>query len=136
MNKQVFFLVLRGAAVGRRSLPGLVEEDVPGLGVLGDVRGESVELLDGLGVDFLPNTHNTAFRGGNGQRRVKDGSKVEGATHLDDVVVEQQPEAVTLHDGDVMSSVRTAEDTRGTRGQTPTCHFASFHCAACPAPLA
>lgn len=58
MNKQVFFLVLRGgAAGGRRSLPGLVEEDVPGLGVLGDVRGESVELLDGLGVDFLPNTH-------------------------------------------------------------------------------
>lgn len=38
----------------RPSLSGLVEEDVPRLRVLGDVGGEAVKLLDGLGVDFLP----------------------------------------------------------------------------------
>lgn len=37
----------------RSSLSGLVEEDVPRLRVLGDVGGEAVKLLDGLGVDFL-----------------------------------------------------------------------------------
>lgn len=32
-------------------------------------------------------------------------------THLHDVIVEQQPEAVALHNGDVMSSVWAAENT-------------------------
>ena len=35
------------------SVSGLVEQDVSRLGVLGDVRRQTVELLDRLGVDFL-----------------------------------------------------------------------------------
>lgn len=44
-------------------------------------------------------------------------------THLYDVVVEQQPEAVTLHYGDVMSSVRTTEDTRKTNADVISLRF-------------
>lgn len=46
-----------------RSLPGLVEEDVPRLRVLGDVRGESIKLLNSLGVDFLPDTQKVTLQG-------------------------------------------------------------------------
>lgn len=35
------------------SVSGLVEKDVAGLGVLGDVRREPVELLNGLSIDLL-----------------------------------------------------------------------------------
>ena len=38
------------------SLSGLVKQDVARLRVLGDVRREAVELLDGLGIDFLSHT--------------------------------------------------------------------------------
>lgn len=34
---------------------GLVEQDVPRLRVFGNVGGQTVELLDGLGIDFLYN---------------------------------------------------------------------------------
>lgn len=42
-------------------------------------------------------------------------------THLHNVVIEQQPEAMALHYGDVMSSVWTTEDTQTNSGL--------FHCA-------
>ena len=108
---QVFFPVLP------RSLPGLVEEDVPRLGVLGDVRGKSVKLLDSLGVNFLPNTQNVALQ----EAAAHAWGECKRVMHLHNVVVEQQPEAMTLHYGDVMSSVWTTGDT-----QTNT---DSFHCA-------
>lgn len=43
------------------SLPGLVEEDVSWLRVLGDVWGKAVKLLDGLGINFLHNTRKTSI---------------------------------------------------------------------------
>lgn len=106
-----------------RSLPGLVEEDVPRLRVLGDVRGKSIKLLDSLGVDFLPDTqHRTLhYRKQQHMRESSPRGERKRATHLHNVVIEQQPEAMTLHYGDVMSSVWTAEDT-----QTNT---NLFHCA-------
>jgi len=46
------------------------------------------------------------------------GKGEELETHLHDVVVEQQPEAVALHDGDVMASVGSAGDAEPWRHQS------------------
>lgn len=93
------------------SLPRLVEEDVSRLWVLGNIWGKSVELLDGLGVDFL---HDTGRRWSE-QRAPRRTDKGGGATHLHYVVVEQKPEAVALHYGDVMTSVGATEVTGGEK---------------------
>lgn len=58
------------------SVSGLVEEDVPRLRILGDVRRQAVELLNCLGINFLHN-----------------------------VVIKQKPEAVALHYGDVVATI-------------------------------
>ena len=59
--------LLSGPAPPGPSVSGLVEEDIARLRVLGDLRGESVELLYGLGVDFLEGTDR--MRGG-GVRKI------------------------------------------------------------------
>lgn len=105
-----------------QSLPGLVEEDVSRLRVLGDVWGKPVKLLDGLGVNFLHKTSETVckqlFTDAAAAARTDDSGNTEHinkprlrVTHLHNVIIEQQPEAVTLHYGDVMTSVWAAEET-------------------------
>lgn len=105
------------------SLPGLVEEDVPWLGVLGDVWGKPVKLLDGLGVNFLyKHEERWCLPGKNNDIKRKKWD--EWRTHLHDVVIKQQPEAVTLHDGDVMTPIGATEGTNSDclLHTTPTMH--------------
>lgn len=101
-----------------QSLPGLVEENVSRLRVLGDVWGKPIKLLDGLGVNFLHNRSETLFTDNTIVKRTNRWVKEHQAdinrlrqrvTHLHNVIIKQQPEAMTLHYGDVMTSIRAAE---------------------------
>ena len=55
-----FYIFMFSSPAGQRrlsppgSVSGLVEQDVSRLRVLGDLRGQPVELLYGLSIDFLP----------------------------------------------------------------------------------
>lgn len=118
-----------------QSLPGLVEQDVSRLRVLGDVWGKPVKLLDGLGVDFLHGTSKTRFTdhtniGKSTNRWVKkhraDHNRLsQRVTHLHNVIVKQQPEAVTLHYGDVMTSIWATEETQ-TNSESLPCRQCSL----------
>lgn len=121
------------------SLPGLVEEDVSRLWVLGDVWGKPVKLLDCLGVDFLHKTVKTNVQVTAGtlrlgwvrEQRAEQHRLSVRVTHLHYIIIKQQPEAMTLHDGDVMSSVRTTENTETNSDSAEVRHCVTPVWASC-----
>lgn len=121
-----------------QSLPGLVEEDVSRLRVLGDVWGKTVKLLDGLRVDFLHDTSKDAVNWKNKKhtrlqmnKQMSQGTLSTpglrvSVTHLHDVIIKQQPEAVALHYGDVMTSIWATEETETDSDSIVQMIFLSF----------
>lgn len=64
------------------------------------------------------------------QRPSSEGERLR-VTHLHNVIIKQQPEAMTLHDGDVMTSIWPTEETQ-TEGSycTDDSNLKLPHCTA------